>query len=250
MKINPKMRSRGGFTLVELLVVISIIAALAGFATPMLMRQKKRADQTEAVSNAKQIGTALFSFEEEYGTFPDDLTAAAVKEATDTALVSGNSANDRFRQLIRAGIIDSEIVFYSKTAYTKKPDNAYETDAKALANGEVGFGMVVTSEGKGLSAAGNSGRPILVTPFTAACNKAEFDPDYYLGKAVVLKADNSVVSLSIVPTTKAIKVNGKGLLQDGKDTVWGEGNSVKFAYPKPKGGSTSPAPAEKAAGGM
>ena len=64
MKTNHK--TRRGFTLVELLVVIVIIAALAGLTAPMVIRQRKKADQTEAVSNARQIGLALFEFENEY----------------------------------------------------------------------------------------------------------------------------------------------------------------------------------------
>jgi prepilin-type N-terminal cleavage/methylation domain-containing protein len=229
MKTNPKMPR--GFTLVELLVVIVIIAALAGLTAPMVMKQVRKADQTQAVSNARQVGMALFEFEGEYNSFPDDSTAVTVKEATDTALVTGNSANDRFRQLFRAGIIQSEEVFYTKTSYTKKPDNVTEND-KALAKGEVGFGIIMTTDNKGLSASGNPSRPIMATPFTAALNKPEFDIDAYLGKAVILKADNSVASEIIVPTSKAVKMGGKNILQDGEGTVWGPSNPVKFAYPE------------------
>jgi prepilin-type N-terminal cleavage/methylation domain-containing protein len=236
MKTNPKM-SRG-FTLVELLVVIVIIAALAGLTAPLVMKQVKNADKIQAVSNARQVGLALFEFEGEYSSFPDDATAVAVKEATDTALVSGNSANDRLRQLIRAGLIQSEDVFFTKTSYTKKPDNVTEND-KALAKGEVGFGMVVTTDNKGLSSSGNPSRPLLATPFTSALNKPEFDVDAYLGKAVILKADNSVAVETIVPTSKAVKLGGKSMLQDGEGTVWGASNPVKFAYPEGKSSTTT-----------
>ena len=68
MKTNVK-RTRRGFTLVELLVVIVIIASLAGLTAPMVIRQRKKADQTEATSNARQIGLAMFEFETEYARF-------------------------------------------------------------------------------------------------------------------------------------------------------------------------------------
>ena len=92
-----------GFTLVELLVVIVIIAALAGLTAPMVIKQRRKADQTEAVSNARQIGLALFEFETTYGRYPDTSTAEEVKTNTESDLnLSGNTATDYFRQLIAA----------------------------------------------------------------------------------------------------------------------------------------------------
>ena len=228
MKTNHKMRR--GFTLVELLVVIVIIAALAGLTAPMVIRQRKKADQTEAVNNARQIGLALFEFETEYGSFPDAATAKEVAKNTDTTEVTAIDANGRFRQMIRAGVAPAESMFYSKTVYTKKPDNAFETDTKALAAGEVGFGMITRKDDTGLSAAGNPSRPICATPFTSTLN-GEFDFDMYDGKAVVLKLDNSVTSLPIIKTSKLVKINGNNLTDDGEATVWGATNPVKFAFP-------------------
>jgi len=231
MKTNKSLRR--GFTLVELLVVIVIIAALAGLTAPMVIRQRKKADQTEAVNNARQIGIALMEFENEYGTFPDDTTATAVKDATDTALVSGTKSNDRFRQLIRAGIAQAESMFYAKTAYTKKPDGILTTDIQALAAGEVGFGILMDGV-KGLSAAGNPSRPIVAAPFKLAMD-GTFDSDYYDSKAVVLRLDNSVTSLPIVSTTGNVKINGKTMTETGTDTVWGTTTVIPtWSYPNPK----------------
>jgi prepilin-type N-terminal cleavage/methylation domain-containing protein len=231
MKSNYRIRR--GFTLVELLVVIVIIAALAGLTAPMVIRQRKKADQTEAVSNSRQIGLCLFEFETEYGNFPDDDTAQVVASNTEITVSTGNDANAKFRQLIRAGIAQSETMFYAKAVYTKKPDNSFNNDSKALENGEVGFSLMMKSGGKGLSAAGNPSRPICATPFTQQLS-GEFDYDMYDGKAVILKLDNSVTSLNIVKSSGAVRMNGKSLTQDGENTVWGAQNQVEWAYPKSK----------------
>lgn len=232
MKMNHK--SRRGFTLVELLVVIVIIAALAGLTAPMVIRQRKKADQTEAVNNARQIGIALFEFENEYGSFPDDDTAQTVATNTETNAVSGQTANDRFRQLVRSGIAQSETMFYSKTSYTKKPDGIFNTDEKALGKGEVGFGIMMNQNGSGLSASGNPQRPVVMTPFANGLAGERFDTDVYDGKAVFLKLDQSVTSLSIVPSSGLVKINGKNLTQTGEDSVWGTGLTPQVVYPQSK----------------
>jgi prepilin-type N-terminal cleavage/methylation domain-containing protein len=232
MKTNHKMRR--GFTLVELLVVIVIIAALAGLTAPMVIRQRKKADQTEAVNNARQIGLALFEFETEYGSFPDNDTAATVATNTETTAIGGSLANDRFKQLIRANIAQSETMFYSKTSYTKKPDGVFNTDEKALAKGEVGFGLMENTGGKGLSNAGNPSRPVVMTPFSVGLASEQFDFDIYDGKAVILKLDNSVTSVPIIKTSGQVKINGKSLTATGEDTVWGTSVTPTLIYPLTK----------------
>lgn len=233
--MKTKYRRTQGFTLVELLVVMVIIAALAGLSAPVIMKQRKNADRTEATSNVKQIGLALMEFDSEYGSFPDNNTAEDVKEATGTDLnFSGTFSNDYFRQLLAAGL-KSEKPFYCKTAYTKKPDDVI-TQTKALEAGEVGFGYIMISQTEAQNSSGNPGRPVVVAPLYNAQTDWTFDPDPFGEKAVILRLDNSASSVTIRTDNKFVMVGGGRTLQAvGDQSVWGTDINPVLRAPQKRG---------------
>lgn len=223
MKTNVK-KTRRGFTLVELLVVIVIIATLAGLASPMVIRQRKKADQTEAVSNAKNIGLALFEFDTDYGAFPGAATQTQVTANFPTSVINGTtgSSNGFFKQLFEAGVTQSEAMFYVKIPGSIKPDGKIDTNTDALKAGECGFAYI-TDGTEGMSSSGNPSRAVVCTPFATGEN---FLGDPFDKKAVILRIDNSATSVNIaVPAGNTTNsgpaiVGGTSLLATA-NPIWG-----------------------------
>lgn len=70
MKQRHSARARRGFTLLELLVVISIIAVLAAMLFPAIQRLRETANRVKCVNNLHQIGLAMTSHFTTWQCFP------------------------------------------------------------------------------------------------------------------------------------------------------------------------------------
>ncbi|MBI2264035.1 MAG: type II secretion system major pseudopilin GspG [Armatimonadetes bacterium] len=75
-----------GFTLIEILIVVIIIAILATIVIPRLVGRTEKAKRTKAISDVKNLETALDLFEADNGFFPttdQGLRALVVKPTTE-----------------------------------------------------------------------------------------------------------------------------------------------------------------------
>jgi prepilin-type N-terminal cleavage/methylation domain-containing protein len=79
---TAKPPNRAGFTLVEIMIVVTIIGLLAAIAIPNFVHSRAKSQATACINNMRQIDSAIQQFCMENGkksgdtiSYPDDLTA-------------------------------------------------------------------------------------------------------------------------------------------------------------------------------
>src|SRR5271168_335958 len=88
-------RQSGGFTLVELLVVIGIIAILAGVALGPITNGIKKAQQSTGVQEAHALGLAMYSYaNDNQQLYPDKSGGGATAKDVAADLLAGGYVTD------------------------------------------------------------------------------------------------------------------------------------------------------------
>ena len=65
-----KLMRRSGFTLVELMIVVAVIAVVASIAIPSLQAARKSANETRAISFLRTASTVNEQYRTRYQTYP------------------------------------------------------------------------------------------------------------------------------------------------------------------------------------
>jgi len=197
-------------------ILLACMPALHAEPTPMEVRRAS----TQAIMNARQIGLMMVEFDTDYGSFPNAGTRADVEAATGKKLPADDkSSNAFFRQLVLAGIVENEVLFFASIPGTKKGDNDISA-GKVLEKGENAFAYIV-----GLNTA-NGSTPLLLCPLVPGTTT--FDPKPFGGKDVILWTDFSVRALPIADDGKVL-VDGVDILS--KDhPVW-KGKAPDIRHP-------------------
>jgi len=108
-------RNQKGFSLIELLIVVTIILIIAAIAIPNLMRSKIQANETAAVGALKALTESALLYSNSYGGFPHALSdmgpaaggsgaSSASADLIDSVLASGVKSGYRFNYV--AGTTD------------------------------------------------------------------------------------------------------------------------------------------------
>lgn len=216
--VSPPSETRSNLRLKWSLIGIVV----GGICVLVLGRQRnERQDLSGQMYDVRQLGLALFEFETEYGTFPDETTIDVVKANTGTNLKLGTeTSNDFFRQLIASGVATDESMFHVRIPGSKSPDNRMD-GVHALEKGEVGYAWF-----RGGSVMDDPGRPLIAAPMIPGTDR--FDPKPFQGHAFVLKLDNSIGSLPIDENGHAI-LDGRNMM-DPHHPVW-NGHAPTIAWP-------------------
>ena len=138
---TPKSKTSAAFTLVELLVVISIIAILAGLSFPAVSGAMDSAKKTQAKSNAVQIATAVSAYEMEYGKLPT-FTGTTVDKTLVDILTTNDSRGIVFLEAQawkkgKGGTNDKGYCdpWSSNTPYSIALDTDYDNQVSVSTNG-------------------------------------------------------------------------------------------------------------------
>jgi len=138
-------QGRGGFTLVEMLVVITIIGILMGVLGTSLIQARNHARRTKSETQLREMITAFITYYNAYGAWPDGLgnssTEVLVTEAMLEPLITTNNnlglvlLNKTFTTIER----DNSMSLYGDVYYLDPWDQPYrlKTSADAAVTNQI-----------------------------------------------------------------------------------------------------------------
>lgn len=119
-------KSEQGFSLIELLIVVSVILIIAAIAIPSFIQSRMRANEASAVSSLRSITTAEVSYSTTYGVgFSPSLAALGGSGAVidqnnagliDSVLSSGNKSGYTFTYVATSSDSAGDILTYTANA--------------------------------------------------------------------------------------------------------------------------------------
>lgn len=128
-----RQTSSGGFTLIEIMVVVAIVGLLAAFAVPIYQQYVARAQVADGVSLARRVRAAVEEYVVDKGTFPSDTTELARYEvklsskyvtSINLAPAAGTSASGEIVTQFRSTNV-SQLIAGGTISYFRSPEGIW-----------------------------------------------------------------------------------------------------------------------------
>ena len=124
---NIQRNVQQGFTLIELMIVIAIVAILVALAVPAYQDYTIRAKVGECINNAAVPKLSVSEYRETVGNYPEDADQAGISTATgdtqycDAITYTGTSLTGVFQVNINNGAVDGGITGVLEAVMTPTP---------------------------------------------------------------------------------------------------------------------------------
>jgi len=196
------MSKKHGFTLIELMIVIAIIAILAAILFPVFNNARKKAQQTQCLSNIRQLLTAL----KMYAQDSDDQFPYALY---------GDLARSAWADVIGQGYVGNDEVFDCPAGALRmdRLTGVNVTQSRFIRENE-GYAGVGYSYGMNAMPANATWNPPYVTGGPAGVRQGQIEDS----SGTILIADTSYLGLNSVNSTAYViyrDLDGNWLTDDG-----------------------------------
>ena len=143
MRISPSQTREGGFSLIELLIVVAIIGVVSSIAVPHFLNSRQAAHNASAFGSLRLIHTAQIAYRMRHPQYGDLAALNAAKVLDDPVLTSGTRSSYTF--VINAATLSPN--FYEVAASPSvAPWQYYYLDVSGIIRSERGRAADGTSQ--------------------------------------------------------------------------------------------------------